>query len=391
MSQNITFNRCSYYAGIFILFFLIHENGFCQLAGNSNSVIQNFTAVPFVSVTPDARAGGMGETGVATAPDEFSLFWNTSKLAFYNREALSLSYNPWLKTLLPSAALTNASYVRPLSRRDAIGASLRYFNVGQSLLYDQNETMTGIYRPVEFALDLGLAREFGPKFSLGLTAHYIYSRLTIASGQDALASSGGSSAAIDISMFYRNSGDPISGPNSWTFGLNISNIGTKMGYSFNQKYFLPANLRLGGAYGWSVNEVSRMTLGVEISKRLVSNVFLDANLQNTGFVTENDRSVVSSIFGSFSDTRDGFSGQIKEVSLFSGAEYVYDNLLFLRAGYCYEPKTVGNRRYPTLGAGVTYKSMKYNFSYVVASQQQSPVANALRFSVTLDLNKLNYK
>jgi hypothetical protein len=372
-----------------LLFFLVYKDGFCQISDKSYSGTRVVTAVPFISVTPDARAGGIGETGVATAPDEFSLFWNTSKLAFYDREALSLSYNPWLKSLLPSAALTYASYVRPLSSRNAIGASLRYFNVGQSLLYDQNETMTGIYRPVEFAFDLGVARTFGRNFSLGLTGHYIYSKLTIASGQDGLASSGGSSAAVDISMFYRSSNDLATDPDRWSFGVNVSNIGTKMGYSFNQKYFLPANLTLGGTYGWPLGELSRMTFGVELSKRLVSNTFFNEDLQNSNSIYKNDRSVVSSIFGSFSNTRAGFSGQVRQISLFSGVEYEYNNLLFLRAGYCYEPETIGNRRYPTLGAGLSYKLLKYNFSYVVASQQQSPIANALRFSVTLDLNRLS--
>jgi hypothetical protein len=330
------------------------------------------TAVPFLTVSPDSRSGAMGDAGVALSPDVNATYWNPSKLAFIeDKTSLSLSYSPWLRHLLPDVSLAYLSFAKKLDDRNAFGASLRYFNLGTIELFDQNQTAQGTYQPNEFSIDGSYARKFGENLSLGLSLRYIHSNLSngaFVQGQQIKAAN---ALAADVSLYYKSKGEQFGKDALFAFGVNISNIGSKIGYTDGgQKYPLPTNLKIGASDTWNLDEYNQLTLALDLNKLLVPTV-----------TTGTDQSVVSGIFGSFSDAPGGFSEELQEVSLSPAVEYWYNKQFAIRAGYFYENPNKGNRQYLTLGAGLKYNSLVFDFSYLIASQDQSPLANTLRFTL----------
>jgi hypothetical protein len=348
---------------------------------NSNAI---FTAVPFLTIAPDARSGAMGDAGVALSPSLFDTHWNPSKLAFLDDENhISLSYSPWLRRIAPDANLAYLNFARKLDDRNAIGFSFNYFNLGKVNVYDINEQPLGSYQPNEFSFDFSLARKFGENFSLGLTVRYINS--AIVTSNTAISGSGGHAGdaiAADISMYSSKTLRQFGQDARFSYGIDISNIGTKMGYyTGGQKYFLPTNLRAGFADEISIDDLSKFTFTLDINKLLVATPPLrDAN-GNVVSGRDDDRSVASGILGSFTDAPGGFSEEMKEITFSPGLEYMYNKQFAIRTGYFYENPAKGDRRYLTLGAGYKYQEFALDFSYLIASQSSSPLANTLRFTL----------
>ncbi|SFS71872.1 hypothetical protein SAMN04487890_103137 [Mucilaginibacter polytrichastri] len=346
---------------------------------NSGAII---TGVPFLNITPDSRSGAMGEAGVALSPDVNANFWNPSKLAFLeNNNSLAISYSPWLRKLVPDVSLSYLSYAHKVDDRNSIGASLRYFNLGSIQLVDANQQDMGTYTPSEFSIDGSFARKFGKEFSLGLTMRYIHSSLYNGSFSGGQQTSAVNDIAADVSLFYQHPGELFGKPSLFAFGTNISNIGPKINYtSGGQNYYLPTNLKIGAANTLNIDEYSQLTVTLDINKLLVPTTRYDAS----GNITSGDKSVPSAIFGSFSDAPGGASEEFKEISYSPGLEYWYNKQFALRAGYFYENPSKGNRQYLTLGAGLKYDIFDLDFAYLAASQQKSPLANTLRFSVLIN-------
>lgn len=346
----------------------------------SNNIV---TAVPFLLITPDARSGSMGDAGVAVSGDVNSSSINASKLAFLEKPyGFSVSYSPWLKSLVPDINLAYLSGFYRLDDRNVIGASLRYFSLGSIQLTDINQQDLGISNPNEFALDVTFARKFGEEFSLGSSLRYIYSNL--ASGQ--FVSSGqvksGNAVAVDVSGLYKTNTHMFGKDAILSAGANISNIGTKMSYSDGGvNYFLPTNFKLGGASTLIVDEFSTFTLAVDFNKLLVpTQPVYDSSGQIISGKDPN-RSVPAGIFGSFSDAPGGFSEELKEVGISTGVEYWYNQQFAIRAGYNYQSPMKGDSRYFTMGLGLKYNVFNIDFSYLLANAQTSPLANTLRFGL----------
>src|SRR3569833_301147 len=297
------------------------------------------TAVPFLNITPDSRSGAMGDAGVAITPDVNAIYWNPSKLAFLESDDnVSLSYSPWLRQLVPDISLSFLSYAHKLDDRNTLGASLRYFNYGSIQLTDEGQNNQGTYTPNEFSLNTSFARKFGESFSLGLTVGFIHSSLSNAafatnSGQQAKA---GNALAAGVSMYYNKPTQEFGSDAIFAFGANISNIGNKISYSDGgPKYFLTANLRLGVANTINLDDNYQITLTVDFNKLLVPTPPIRDADGNIIKGKEDNISVPSSIFGSFSDAPGGFSEEIKEISVSPGFEYWYNQLFAVRAGYYY--------------------------------------------------------
>jgi hypothetical protein len=343
------------------------------------------TAVPFLNITPDSRSGAMGEAGVAITPDVNANFWNPAKLAYLtNDDDVSLSYSPWLRQLVPDISLSYLSYAHKLDDRNTIGASLRYFNYGTIQFTDNNQNSLGTYNPNEFQINGSFARKFGEEFSLALTAGFIHSNLSnqfFATGTGAQARAGNAVAA-GVSFFYTKPTEQFGADAIFSFGTNISNIGSKISYSDNgPKYFLPANLKIGAANTINLDDYNQITITLDLNKLLVPTPpILDAN-GNIIKGKSDDVSVPSGIFGSFTDAPNGFSEEIQEITLSPGIEYWYNQLFALRAGYFYQNANQGGEHYLTLGVGFKYSDFNFDFSYLAASQQNSPLANTLRFTL----------
>lgn len=355
-----------------------------QTDGKQSNNIQ--TAVPFLLISPDARSAAMGDAGVAISPDINAIHWNSAKLAYLeNTTGLAISYTPWLRKLVPDVDLAYLAGYYRLDDRNTVGASLRYFSLGVIQLVDANQTDLGTYNPNELAIDGTFARKFGENFSLGTTVRYIRSSLSSGqfySGQDTKPAT---ALAADVSGYVKNQTVLFGKDAELAFGADISNIGTKVSYvKDGQKYFLPTNMRVGSAATFLLDALNEFTVTLDLNKLLVpTSPERDAN----GNITRGkdpDRSVPAGIFGSFADAPGGFSEEFHEINYSFGTEYLYNKQFALRAGYFYEHPTKGDRQYLSLGLGLRYNVFNLDFAYLVANQQDSPLANTLRFSLVFN-------
>ncbi|WP_207429181.1 type IX secretion system outer membrane channel protein PorV [Pedobacter sp. SYSU D00535] len=339
--------------------------------------------VPFLLIAPDSRAGAMGDAGVATTPDANSTHWNPAKLAFIQDTAgLSLSYSPWLQRLVPDINLAYLSGFYKLDDRNVIGGSLRYFSLGDiEFTQGENDAVTP-YNPNEFAIDATYARLFG-NLSLGTAIRFIRSNLAggyvLSSGAEIRPAT---AIAADASAYFQNETFLLGSDARIAVGLNISNIGNRIRYTSNEgaRIPLPTNLKLGSA-ATLYDDLSEFTFTIDINKLLVPTPPVRDENGKVISGKDDDRSVPAGIFGSFSDAPGGFSEELQEISYSVGSEYWYNRQFALRAGYLYENPAKGNRQYLTLGAGVKYNIFNLDFSYILANQQKSPMANTLRFSL----------
>lgn len=336
------------------------------------------TAVPFLRISPDARAGGMGDLGIATSPDASAGFWNIGKVAFNeSKGGIAATYTPWLKNLVNDVYLASLSGYYKFDENQALSATLRYFSLGNIQFTDGSGNLLGSGKPREFGIDVGYSRKLSEKLGLGVTLRYINSDLASGAAPSGNTYKVGSSVAGDIGLYYdakNTAGD------GFTFGATLTNLGAKIAYTDNadQKDYIPANIGIGTTWNKVFDEQNKITLGVDFNKLLVP------TLEGTSAQDIEDyrkKGVVSSWFSSFSD----FPGQAN-VSL--GAEYWYNNQFALRAGYFFEDKTRGNRKYFTAGLGLKYNIFGLNFSYLAPSggNNQNPLSNTLRFSVLFDLD-----
>lgn len=371
---------------------VISFNCFAQVGGTDDPATDGrtgsgliITGVPFLLIAPDARSGAMGDVGAALSPDANSTHWNPAKLAFVeSQNGISLSYSPWLQRLVPDINLAYLSAYHRIDDRNTIGASLRYFSLGQIQLTDINSTPTGEYNPNEFALDGTFARQFGENFSLGTALRFIYSNLANGQFSAGQQTKPGTALAADVSGYFKKETLLFGSDARVALGLNISNIGNKISYTDGgQKIFLPTNFKLGGATTF-LNGLSEFTVALDVNKLLVPTPPITDNEGNIVAGEDPDRSVPAGIFGSFSDAPGGFSEELNEISYSLGMEYWYNQQFALRTGYFYEHPDKGDRQYVTLGAGLRYNVFNLDFAYLLANQQKSPLANTLRFSLVFN-------
>ncbi|MGK7391316.1 MAG: type IX secretion system outer membrane channel protein PorV [Candidatus Cyclobacteriaceae bacterium M2_1C_046] len=348
------------------------------------------TAVPFMLITPDARAGAMGDVGVATSPDANSSHWNPAKLTFVEKDyGFALSYSPWLSKIIPDMSLSYLTGFYKISREQTVGVSLRYFDLGEIIFRETPDANSATpFNPRELAAAATYSRMLTEQLSLGVTAKYIHSNLTGSFISGTTESQPGNSVAADIGVFY-NSDLMLSGRNSHVaFGAAISNIGSKLTYaSDDDKDFIPTNLRIGTAFTTFLDPYNKITFALDFNKLMVPTPPIYDQQGNIIAGEDPDKPLLSGMFGSFSDAPNGFSEEIKEVTVGGGAEYWYNETFAARLGYFYEHEDKGNRKYLTVGLGFRYQKFGIDFAYLVPQEQEHPLAETLRFSLLFSFDK----
>lgn len=350
------------------------------------------TAVPSLSIAPDARGGAMGDNGVASGPDVNSQFWNPAKYAFmYSKAGVSLSYTPWLRKLVNDVALANLTGYYKIGSGDlqAIGASLRYFSLGD-VPQQENVGDIPIYaNPYEMAFDVSYSRKLSENYSMAVALRYIRSDMGVDPQEERHA---GNAFSADISGYLEKYVVLGSAEALWSFGFNASNLGTKISYDGgNNSHFLPTMLKLGTGLLYPIDDYNRIGVYVDLSKYMVPT----EPVQKDGETDEayrtrrqdyKDMSGVSGIFKSFGDSPNGFTGELQEVMVSLGAEYSYNDQFFLRGGYFYENQNVGNRQYFSVGAGFRMSVFQLDAAYLVSTIQSNPLDQTLRFSLSFDMD-----
>jgi hypothetical protein len=337
----------------------------------------------------------MGDAGVATSPDVNSMHWNPAKFAFIDGNGgAGLSYAPWLRNLVPDINIAYLTGYKRIDRKQVISGGLLYSSLGDIEFRDEySPDPTMIFKANEFAFELGYSRLLTDNFSGGIAFRYINSNLTggvpLSGGAETKP---GRSFAADISGFYQKDITIFDRDGLWAFGVNFSNIGSKMSYSDDQTSdFIPMNLRIGTAGTIEIDSYNSITLTLDMNKLLVPTppIYYNKAISDS-IVAGKDPNVgvPVAIFQSFYDAPGGFKEEMHEISYALGAEYWYNNQFAIRGGYFHEHETKGNRKYFTAGAGFRMKSFTLDFSYLMPLVQNHPLARTLRFSLAFDFNAL---
>ena len=364
-----------------------------ELDGTINTIT---TAVPLLMISPDARAGALGDAGGALSPDANSIHWCSAKLAsIEGSSGISLSYIPWLRQLVPDINLGYLSWYKKMKKRQAIGGSLRYFSLGNIVFTDVIGNVTGQFNPNEFAVDFAYSRRFSDRWSGGLAMRYIFSNLTGGIDVQGTPSFPGQSVAADLSTYYSNPDLELGDKKAtYSFAANISNIGAKISYTKSaDRDFIPINMRLSNSLKLKIDDYNAFTVIADLNKLMVpTQPVRDAN-GNILAGKENNVGVVSGMLQSFYDapgvlqadgTRSVFKEEFREINICGGVEYSYNNLFAIRTGYFNEHPTKGNRRYFTLGAGVRFNVFTLDLAYLIPTQQRNPLENTIRFTLQFD-------
>ena len=383
----------------------IAANSFGQYSYSGAQYAPNVitTAVPFLSIAPDARGGAMGDCGVASEADVYSMHYNPAKYVYLeNKMSVGLGYSPWLRNLVSDMNLAYLAFGYKFNERSALGATLRYFSAGEINFRDENNVDLGTYNPNEWALDVAYSRMLGDYLSAAVAGRFIYSDLT--PGQADYAQKG-LSVAADVALYYKRPVEwfsDIDADVAW--GVDVSNIGSKISYngSSDRRDFIPTNLRVGGGLKLELDEYNTLAFNVDLNKLLVPTP--PARDPNTGEILggyDNNVGTVTGMIHSFYDAPGfgfnqatnqweqygKFREELSEITEGIGIEYWYNNIFAVRGGFFNEMPRKGNRRYVTLGAALRYNVFNLDISYLIACSNKvgtNPLENTLRFNLTFN-------
>ena len=378
----------------------------CVIDNNGNCISNTLlTAVPFLRITPDARSGAMGDVGIALSPNSNSMHFNAANLVFSeDKSGCAFTYTPWLSNLnLDDIFLLYISGYYKLDENSALGGGIRYFSLGDIEFTDNKGGPLGTGRPREGEFSIAYARRLGDKLSASLTGKYVFSNLASnqnVNGQDIITAK---AFAADLGLNYRSKTTMGGYKGEWSFGLALTNMGSKVSYTRDNvvKDFIPINMGLGSALRLDLDQYNSLTFALDFNKLMIPTPIAaqikDDNGNNVpnpeydkdgnGIADYREKSLFSGMLGSFGDAQGGFKEEIKEVSISFGAEYWYDKQFAFRGGYYYESAEKGNRRYFTVGAGVKYNVFGIDLSYLIpTSTIPNPLDNTLRFSLLFDFS-----
>lgn len=344
------------------------------------------TSVISQSIAPDARAGGIGDVGAATDPDVNSQAWNPAKYPFcISRAGVAINYTPWLRSIVNDINLAYMAGYYRLGDYQAISASVRYFSLGSVSTSDDMMTI----KPYELGVDVAYSRMLSETFSAAVALRYMYSDM---SGHYDERVTAGSAFAADIACYYNNYVMMGNRECQIAFGVNISNIGSKINYGEDYSYFIPTNLRVGLNYMIPLNEFNRISFSADANKLLVPSQPIqnekesEEDFQNRVQQEYYDVSSISGIFKSFGDSPNGFKGELEEIQWSVGAEYTYNDKFTVRAGYHHESESQGNRKYFTFGAGFRMSVFSIDAGYVWSTAASNPLDQTLRVSLAFDFD-----
>jgi hypothetical protein len=365
------------------------------------------TAMPSLTIAPDAHAAGMGDIGAATAPDLNSQHWNPSKYAFMeSKGGISVNYTPWLRQLVGDIDLAYiAGYYNMGEMAGTVSGSFTYFSMGEVSMVGMDETFLGTARPNEWALDVAYSRKLHEYLSMAVALRFMYSDMNNGFNNNTDGNSidmyPAWTFAADVSLYYRQPIATPMGESYFALGFNLSNLGGKMSYDDNDtKHFIPANMRLGVSYDLPFDDYNRLMISAEANKMLVPTYNSKfANDGKGGQYDQADYAAVSSPNGwwqSFCDAPGYFNEntgkhvsatmeELQEIQWAIGLEYSYNRQFFGRIGYSHENFYKGSRRYVTLGAGFKLSIFSLDFAYCIAAASHNPLNNTMRFTLGFDL------
>jgi opacity protein-like surface antigen len=355
------------------------------------------TAMPSLSIAPDARAAGLGDVGVATEADFNSQYWNPAKYAYmYSKGGITANYTPWLRKLVGDIDLAYlAGFYNFGDLGGGIGASFTYFSMGNVALTDREGTVLQDVRPNEWALDLSYFRKLHEYVSMSVAVRFLYSDLNNGVNNGGTEMHPAWSMAADIGLYYRQPIELPMGTSHFALGFTLKNLGGKMTYADDgSSNFIPASMNLGVSYELPLNKYNFLTFNLETNKMLVPTrksrytAGFDPNDENTWQMSQEAYSDLNPALGwfrSFNDAPTGLKEEFDEVRWGAGIEYSYNKQFFARVGYSYENIWKGNRNVVTFGAGFHLSIVTLDVSYCVGLAASNPLDQTMRFTLGFDL------
>jgi len=382
-------------AAIFTASVCLEKNVFAQGAPSTGQIFDTTrrpitTAVPFLSISPDARAAGMGDTGGAVSADANATFWNPAKMTFTDKQyGISLSYTPWLRQLVNDMSISYLSLFYKLDDRQAVTLAMTYFDLGDINFTDGGGSSIGDYRPREFAIRSHYSRKLTDNLGLAVGAFFVHSNIAniyFTPGGGSAQAKPGNSGGVDIAAFYQKKDLNIAGLESdLAFGATISNLGAKISYTGdNQRDFLPTNLRISGAVTPKIDEFNKFTVALDLNKLMVPTpplVTSQGNIVRGQY--GRDISLLSGLFSSFGDAPNGFREELQEWMMNFGAEYNYNDMFMVRTGLAMEHRNKGDRKYATVGLGARYNVFGLDAAYMIPFKRGNPLAETFRVTLSV--------
>lgn len=368
------------------------------------------TAMPSMSISPDARGGGMGDLGTATTPDLNAQYWNVAKYAMFNddwmgagrcRGGITANYTPWLRKLVSDIDLAYlAGFYNISEMAGAVSGSFTYFSMGDVELTNLDGTFLQTARPNEWAIDLGYSRKLHEYVSMGVALRFLYSDLN--NGINTSTTTSGEmhaawTMAADIGLYYNQPIDLPMGTSYFRLGFTLKNLGGKMSYSDDIQNFIPTSMNLGLSYEIPCDAYNKVTVNMEAHKLMVPTrksryaEGFDPNDSKTWDYNRTDPyayskiNAVKGIFMSFDDAPGGAIEELKEIGFGIGVEYTYNRQFFGRLGYAHEDYMKGNRRLVEVGAGFHLSIVNLDVAYTIATAASNPLDQTLRFTLGFDL------
>lgn len=420
------------YISFFILTTSLSFFTFAQPNGGGSGVTNNdlqlntiTTSLPFMAITPDSRAGGMGDAGTALSPSSTSIYWNTSILSFAKQKSeISMSYTPWLRQLTNDISLSYLSAYYKINKTHTVGGSLRYFSLGEITFTDAQGNVLRDDKPSEFELTGAYAFRLAKRFSIGINGKFAYSNLTGGIPVAGVNTKPGIVGATDLSFTYLNDEAKLGKIKGvYTCAITLNNIGNKVAYSeLSRRDFIPMNMKIGNSFTVQNNSYNKLTFSVDLQRLLVPTPafygYYDDNGDGVNQISEyqmlsgksNDIGVIAGMLQSFSDApgtvlededgnyiqnEDGtyavakwsrLKEELSEINIAAGVEWWYNDVFALRSGIFYESKNKGNRQFLNVGASLKYNAFAIDFSYLASlNGRQSPLANTLRFTLRFNI------
>ncbi len=348
----------------------------CALFLPSTTQAQGESAVPFLLISPNSRASGIGESGTGSVDDASAIYWNPGALAFLDGQELSITHANWLPQFQQSDLFYD--YLNYRIRLDDIGGTLggsfTYLNLGKfARTSSEGPDVIEEFKAFEFALTVGYSTKAFDDLGLGLNLRFIHSALSPIGTEQEQGTGIANTISVDIAAMYRplKLEVPLLGDIGKRFsaGFNLSNIGPKVTYiDAAQADPLPTNLRVGFGYKLVEDEFNSLQYSLDFSRLLVRR-------RPDG----TSDPVQKAIFSAWGD-----GSGLRKVNVSTGFEYWYGapKLIALRIGYFYEDPSFGNRKFLTFGAGIRYDIYGFDFSYISAAENH-PLSDTIRFSLLI--------
>jgi long-subunit fatty acid transport protein len=356
------------------------------LAGPAQAQVAQSSAL-FLRIEPDSRSAGMGNAGVALADNANAMFWNPSGLAFQDKTQVGLTHANWLPEFNANLFYEYLVGTYHVDGVGTFGGNVQFLNLGEIEVRNGDNVVLDVVSSYQLAVATSYGRKIGERLGVGTSVRFIYSKLAAAPGEGG-GDGKASTLATDLSALYRSAPFSLAGTEAtFSAGLNIANLGGTLDFNDQTRATdpIPASFRIGPALTVDFDEYNSLTLATDFNKSLVS---VDQEVTPDGDTVRVGNNGFQALFDSWGSARGQVvEGEAQSLSLLqqftvgTGLEYWYSDLFALRTGYYYEHPDNGDRQFLTFGAGLRYNIVGVDISYLYTSEDDSPLANTLRFSL----------